>query len=119
MLVVEAGSITNLAATARPGHDFNMQRRCEICSNFLSEARLAASETRVEEHVFGGLRIALCATHSHFVRKLRVSTLGGLRYLFQESNGRRSLVARRRSEANEIGNERRRGGRRASDRFCN
>jgi hypothetical protein len=96
-----------------------MQRRCEICSNFLPEDRLEATDCRVEEHVFGGRLVALCGTHSHLVRHLRVTTLGGLRYLFRENQGRRSLIPRRSPALNEVTSERRIAGRRARDRLSN
>lgn len=96
-----------------------MQQRCEICSNFLSPTRIEASRARVEEHVIESRRVWLCGTHSLLVRELLVETVGELRSLFRENDGRRSLLPRRRAENGTVGDERRARGRRATDRIPN
>ena len=96
-----------------------MQQRCEICSNFLSPARIEASRARVEEHIIESRRVWLCGTHSHLVSELLVETVGELRSLFRENDGRRSLLPRRGPEHDAVTDERRERGRRATDRAPN
>lgn len=93
-----------------------MQRRCEICSNFLAPARLDASRPRVDAHVFESRPVWLCATHSHIVRALRAGTLDEVRSLFRENGGRRSLLARRHLEGDASRRGSRSAGRRKTDR---
>jgi hypothetical protein len=93
-----------------------MRKSCEVCSNFLSASRCEALRAEARDVTFGSRTVALCATHAHLVRAFRVSTLGGLRYLFQESGGRRSFVSRRDELGPAWATERRtQRGRRAND----
>ncbi|MFZ5893828.1 MAG: hypothetical protein ACOY0T_22395 [Myxococcota bacterium] len=84
--------------------------------NFLAPERLELSRGETQEFVFGTRSVTLCNTHAHIVRALRVTTLGALRDLFRENAGQRSLLPRRQSTELASSDERRRWGRRASDR---
>ncbi len=93
-----------------------MENCCEICSGFLSRARLERSTIRVVAVPFEERTLLLCTTHAYIAAEFGVSTVSALRHLFRESAGRRSFVPRRKpQERRGESDQRSSRGRRASD----
>jgi hypothetical protein len=74
-----------------------MQRPCEVCSGLSKIGTVGGSEPpRKTRRVLVGDRIVtLCDEHAGEVRKNAIESIDGLRTLFPEPGGRRSLVGRR------------------------
>lgn len=91
-------------------------RSCEVCQGFRPELASRTPEPKLQRVELGPRSVALCATHFYIWRWSRVTTFDGLRKLFQESEGRRSFVARRGGEdAAEVERRVRPVGRRAAE----
>lgn len=94
-----------------------MENCCEICTGFLSRARLERSAIRVVAVPFEERTLLLCTTHAYIAAEFGISTVSALRHLFRESTGRRSFMPRRRApdKAARSGEQRSLRGRRATD----
>lgn len=72
-----------------------MPRPCEVCETLAKTTTLDADPKRVRRVLVGDRIVALCAAHSEQLRHSGTSDVEGMRRVFTEPDGQRSLVGRR------------------------
>jgi hypothetical protein len=73
-----------------------MVRRCEVCAALdSSKPETGSARVKLKRILVDDRVVALCARHAEAALEAGVTTLDGLRRLFPETGGQRSLVARR------------------------
>lgn len=91
-----------------------MHNGCDVCHNFRPAANLR--QRTLTPVPFGEVTVVLCEMHRRIALRSGVTTFEGLRWLYGESDGRRSYLARRaRTPEVPATSERRQAGRRATD----
>ncbi|RLB48585.1 MAG: hypothetical protein DRJ42_22895 [Deltaproteobacteria bacterium] len=92
-----------------------MHHGCDVCHNFRPAANLR--QRTLTTVPFGDVAVVLCEMHRRIAQRSGVTTFGGLRWLYGESDGRRSYLARRTCapESSLPEGDRRQSGRRATD----
>ena len=92
-----------------------MRYRCEVCENFRPDVEFAGDRNTVLVP-FDVRAVRLCLGHARIAARSGVATFDALREFY--GSGRRSFVPRRGAGMpNAIDEQRRNGGRRATDRL--
>jgi len=72
-----------------------MQRPCEVCETLAKLTDGSEPPKRVRRVLVGDRIVALCAAHSDQLRRSGAGDVEGMRELFTEPGGKRSLIGRR------------------------
>ena len=72
-----------------------MAKQCEACSALARKAEKSTGSSRIRSLLVGGRLVRLCELHAQTLRMRNPNSVDEIREILKETDGSRSLVARR------------------------